>query len=160
MELKAGCLWLLCGLAGCTMGPDYQKSVPVVPVHWQAEKDASLGLKPVTPEKLKTWWKNFGDSRLDRLMEQALTGNLDLKIALTRIDQARADRRSIRAELFPQIDITAGGQRHQNLSPIYARGVRFNLFELGFDALWEVDLFGRLQRRLEAASADLEAAEE
>ncbi|MDD5411692.1 MAG: efflux transporter outer membrane subunit [Methylobacter sp.] len=147
-------------MAGCTMGPDYQKSVPVVPVHWQAEKGASLGLKPVTPEKLKTWWKNFGDSRLDRLMEQALTGNLDLKIALTRIDQARADRRSIRAELFPQIDITAGGQRHQNLSPIYARGVRFNLFELGFDALWEVDLFGRLQRRLEAASADLEAAEE
>ncbi|WP_340123335.1 efflux transporter outer membrane subunit [Methylobacter svalbardensis] len=160
MELKAGCLWLLCGLAGCTMGPDYRKSVPVVPVHWQAEKDAGSVLKPVTPEKLKTWWKNFGDSRLDRLMEQALTGNLDLKIALTRIDQARADRRSIRAELFPQIDITAGGQRHQNLSPIYARGVRFNLFELGFDALWEVDLFGRLQRRLEAASADLEAAEE
>ena len=66
MELKAGYLWLLCGLAGCTMGPDYQKSVPVVPDRWQAEKDASLGLKPVTPEKLKTWWKSFGDSQLDR----------------------------------------------------------------------------------------------
>ena len=160
MELKAGYLWLLCGLAGCTMGPDYQKSVPVVPDHWQAEKDTSLGLKPVTPEKLKTWWKSFGDSQLNRLMDLALTDNLDLKMALTRIDQARADRRSIRAELFPQVDITAGGQRHQNLSPIYARGVRFNLFELGFDALWEVDLFGRLQRRLESASADLEAAKE
>jgi NodT family efflux transporter outer membrane factor (OMF) lipoprotein len=160
MELKAGYLWLLCGLAGCTMGPDYQKSVPVVPDRWQAEKNASLGLNPVTPEKLKTWWKNFGDSELNRLMDLALVDNLDLKMALTRIDQARADRRSIRAELFPQVDITAGGQRHQNLSPIYARGVRFNLFELGFDALWEVDLFGRLQRRLESASADLEAAKE
>ncbi|MFZ2312021.1 MAG: efflux transporter outer membrane subunit [Methylobacter sp.] len=160
MELKAGYLWLLCGLAGCTMGPDYQKSEPVVPDRWQAEKNASLGLKPVTPEKLKTWWKSFGDSELNRLMDLALVDNLDLKMALTRIDQARADRRSIRAELFPQVDITAGGQRHQNLSPIYARGVRFNLFELGFDALWEVDLFGRLQRRLESASADLEAAKE
>jgi len=160
MVLKAGYLWLLCGLAGCTMGPDYRKSEPVVPDRWQAEKNASLGLKPVTPEKLKTWWKSFGDSQLNRLMDLALVDNLDLKMALTRIDQARADRRSIRAELFPQIDITAGGQRHQNLSPIYARGVRFNLFELGFDALWEVDLFGRQQRRLEAASADLEVAKE
>jgi len=160
MKLKAGYLWLLCGLAGCTMGPDYRKSAPAVPDRWQAEKNASSGLKPITPEKLKTWWKSFDDSRLDRLMGLALAGNLDLKIALTRIDQARADRRSTRAELFPQVGLKAGAQRNQNLSPIYARGLRFNIFELGFDALWEIDLFGRQQRRLEAATADLDAANE
>jgi NodT family efflux transporter outer membrane factor (OMF) lipoprotein len=160
MAPKAGYLLLLCSLAGCTMGPDYRPPSLAVPDHWQAEKNTGPNLKFTTSEKLRTWWKSFGDPRLDRLMELALTDNLDLKMALTRIDQARADRRSIRAELFPQISVSAGGQRHQNLSPIYARGVRFNLFELGFDALWEVDLFGRLQRQLEAASADLEAAEE
>jgi NodT family efflux transporter outer membrane factor (OMF) lipoprotein len=160
MALKAGYLLLLCSLAGCTMGPDYRPISFAVPDRWQAEKDTGPNLKFTTSEKLRTWWKSFGDPQLDRLMELALTDNLDLKVALTRIDQARADRRSIRAELFPQISVSAGGQRHQNLSPIYARGVRFNLFELGFDALWEVDLFGRLQRQLEAASADLEAAEE
>ncbi|MFA6162045.1 MAG: efflux transporter outer membrane subunit [Methylobacter sp.] len=160
MELKAGYLWLLCGLAGCTMGPDYRPPSFAVPDHWQAEKEYSPDLKVITPEKLRTWWKSFGDSQLNRLMDLALADNLDLKMALTRIDQARADRRSIRAELFPQVDVSAGAQRNQNLSPIYARGLRFNLFELGFDALWEVDLFGRLQRRLESASADLEVAKE
>ncbi|WAK03223.1 efflux transporter outer membrane subunit [Methylobacter sp. YRD-M1] len=160
MAPKAGYLLLLCSLAGCTMGPDYRPPSLAVPDHWQAEKNTGPDLKFTTSEKLRTWWKSFGDPGLDRLMELALTDNLDLKMALARIDQARADRRSIRAELFPQISVSAGGQRHQNLSPIYARGVRFNLFELGFDALWEVDLFGRLQRQLEAASADLEAAEE
>jgi NodT family efflux transporter outer membrane factor (OMF) lipoprotein len=160
MARKAGYVLLLCSLAGCTMGPDYRQISFAVPDFWQAESEAGPDLKPATSEQLRAWWKNFGDPELDRLMELALADNLDLKIALTRIDQARADRRSIRAELFPRIDISAGGQRHQNLSPIYARGVRFNLFELGFDALWEVDLFGRLQRRLESATADLEAAQE
>ncbi|WP_036253723.1 efflux transporter outer membrane subunit [Methylobacter sp. BBA5.1] len=160
MAPKAGYLLLLCSLAGCTMGPDYREPLLALPGSWLAENDAGPDRQPVTPEQLRNWWKNFGDAELNRLMELALTDNLDLKIALTRIDQARADRRSVRAELFPQIDIKAGGQRHQNLSPIYAKGVRFNLFELGFDAIWELDLFGRLQRRLESASADLDAAKE
>ncbi|TRW90317.1 efflux transporter outer membrane subunit [Candidatus Methylobacter oryzae] len=157
---KIGYLWLLCALAGCTMGPDYRPSTPIVPERWQAEQGNGLDLKPISPEKLKSWWRSFGDARLNRLMDLALAGNLDLKIALARVDQARADRRSIRAELFPQVGVKAGAQRNLNLSPIYSRGLSFNIFELGFDALWEVDLFGRQQRRLEAASADLDAAHE
>lgn len=160
MTSKAGYLWLLCSLAGCTMGPDYLRPSLSVPDHWQAEKDAKSPLKPMAAEQLKDWWKSFGDPHLDRLMEVALDGNLDLKMALTRIDQARAERRSTQAELFPQVGVKAGAQRNLNLSPIYSRGLSFNLFELGFDALWEIDLFGRQQRRLEAASADLDAAEE
>jgi len=160
MTLKAGYLWLLLSLAGCALGPDYRKPKPVVPDRWQAERDAGSELKPITPAALKAWWKQFGDIRLDRLMELALAGNMELKMALTRIDQARADRRSTRAELFPQVGVKADAQRNLNLSPIYSRGLTFNLFELGFDALWEVDVFGRQQRKLEAAGADLEAAEE
>jgi outer membrane protein TolC len=107
---------------------------------------------------LKTWWKSFGDVRLDTLMNQALAGNLDVKIALARIDQARAERRGTRAELFPTVSVTTGAQRQENPMPGLAPGIKYNMFELGFDALWEADLFGRQQRRLEAATADLEGA--
>lgn len=160
MRLKAGHFLLLCGLAGCTMGPDYRETAPTVPARWQAGKDADAGLKPVDPQALKNWWKGFGDARLDHLMDQALAGNLDLKMALARIDQARAERRSTRAELFPTVNVTSGARRDDNPFPGLAPGIRYNMFELGFDALWEIDLFGRKQRQLEAASADLDAAGE
>jgi NodT family efflux transporter outer membrane factor (OMF) lipoprotein len=157
VTLKWSWFGLLIGLAGCTVGPDYEKPDPAVPNRWLAGREAAE-LKPIDPETLATWWKSFGDARLDRLMEQALVGNLDLKMALARIDQARAERRGTRAELFPSVDATVGAQRADNPFPGFAPGIRYNLFELGFDALWEIDLFGRQRRRLEAATADLEAA--
>jgi len=160
MKAKTGCLIVLAGLAGCTVGPDYRKPEPAAPGRWQAGKDAAAELKPVDPETLKTWWKSFGDARLDRLMDLALAGSPDLGMALARIDQARAERRATRAELFPSVNAVAGAQRNDNPFPGFAPGIRYNLFELGFDALWEIDLFGRQRRRLEAASADLEAAAE
>ncbi|MDD1609299.1 MAG: efflux transporter outer membrane subunit [Methylococcaceae bacterium] len=151
-------LLVLSGLTGCTMGPDYHEVVPSVPSHWQAESIANL--KQANAEDLRNWWKSFGDAQLNRLMDKALAGNLDIKIALTRIDQARAERSGTRAELFPTVNIKTGAQRNENPFPGLAPGIKYNMFELGFDALWEIDLFGRQQRRLEAASADLDAAGE
>ncbi|MDD1606305.1 MAG: TolC family protein, partial [Methylococcaceae bacterium] len=151
-------LLVLSGLTGCTMGPDYHEVTPSVPSHWQAESSADL--KQANAEDLRNWWKSFGDAQLNRLMDKALAGNLDIKIALTRIDQARAERSGTRAELFPTVNIKTGAQRNENPFPGLAPGIKYNMFELGFDALWEIDLFGRQQRRLEAASADLDAAGE
>jgi NodT family efflux transporter outer membrane factor (OMF) lipoprotein len=148
---------LLGSLAGCAMGPDYQAPQPAAPERWQAEV---AGLAPAEAEALQAWWKSFGDATLERLMEQALADNLDLKIALARVAQARAERRANRAELFPQVSVAAGAQRNENPFPGFAPGLKFNLFELGFDALWEIDLFGRLRRRSEAAGAELDAAQE
>ena len=156
MKYKVVYLLVLGGLAGCTMGPDYRKVEPVVPKHWQAEPKTNF--KTANHQELKTWWKSFGDARLDHLMNQALAGNLDVKIALARIDQARAERSGTRAELFPAVNVRTGAQRQENPMPGFAPGIKYNMFELGFDALWEVDLFGRQQRRLEAATADLEGA--
>lgn len=138
------------------MGPDYQKVEPAAPSHWQAESSAELSAADT--EALKTWWKGFGDAALDRLMEKALAANLDIQMALARIDQARAERRGTRAELFPSVNVTTGAQRQSNPFPGLAPGIKYNMFELGFDALWEIDVFGRQQRRLEAASAELAAA--
>lgn len=146
------------GLFGCTMGPDYYQAAPSVPKIWQAKPTADL--KQANPEDLKTWWKNFGDTQLNTLMAQALIGNIDLKMALTRIEQSRAERRGTRAELFPKVDVTTGAQHNENPFPGFAPGIRYNLFELGFDALREIDLFGRQQRRLEAATANLDATVE
>lgn len=157
----ASCL-IAAGLAGCAVGPEYKETAPIVPDRWQAGelKSSKTGAPLVDAEALKRWWQSFGDAQLNSLMEQALAGNLDIKIALARVDQARAERRGTRAELFPKVDVAAGAQRNENPFPGFAPGIKFNLFELGFDALWEIDLFGRQQRRLEAATADLEGAEE
>jgi len=171
MTHKIAFLLLSAGLAGCAVGPDYKETTPGVPDRWQAGKllgersSAEVGraqavLKPVDKNALARWWQSFGDMQLDLLMKQALAGNLDVRIALTRIDQARAERKSTRAELLPTVNIAAGAQRNENPFPGFAPGIKYNLFELGFDALWEVDLFGRQRRRLEAASADLEGAGE
>lgn len=160
MKAKIAGLLLSAGLAGCTVGPDYREPVPAVPRSWQAEKALDAELQPVDPKQLKTWWKSFGDAALDRIMERALASNLDLKIALARIERARAERRGTRAELFPTVGASAGAQRNDNPFPGFVPGIRYNLFELGFDALWEIDLFGRQRRRLEAASAEVDAARE
>lgn len=142
------------------LGPDYRETPPAVPARWQAGRETNAELKAIDPQALKNWWKSFGDSGLDRLMAQALAGNLDLKIALTRIDQARAERSGTRAELFPKVNVAAGAARYENPAPGLVPGTRFDFFQLGFDTVWELDLFGRQQRRLEAATAELDAAGE
>jgi outer membrane protein TolC len=106
-------------------GPDYRASPPAVPARWQAGLAANAELKAVDPQTLKDCWKSFGDVGLDRLMHQALAGNLDLKIALTRIDQARAERSATRAELFPKVTLGAGASRYGNPAPISPRSSRF-----------------------------------
>lgn len=159
---KIGWFLIAVILSGCAVGPDYRPPLPGIPDSWQAEKEEiveqqSLSVQPIDQQVLKEWWKNFNDPRLDSLINQALSGNFDLKIALSRIDQARAERSAIRAGLFPGVNAAANAQRSHNPFPGFAPGIKFNLFELGFDALWEIDLFGRLRRQLEAASADLDA---
>ncbi|WP_446811487.1 efflux transporter outer membrane subunit [Methylomonas sp. 2BW1-5-20] len=158
MMRKTSYLLILSGLTGCMMGPDYRAVTPEVPDHWQAAP--AQPLPQANAEDLQTWWKHFGDAELDRLMARALTGNLDIKIALARVDQARAERRGTRAELFPSVNATAGAQRQNNPFPGLASGIKYNMFEMGFDALWEIDVFGRLQRRSESAAAELDAASE
>ncbi|WP_445369623.1 efflux transporter outer membrane subunit [Methylomonas sp. BW4-1] len=157
MPHKPAWIIILIAAGGCTVGPDYREPTADVPVSWQAEVN-NPAITTSDPKPLQNWWLRFNDVSLNALMGKALAGNLDLKIALTRIDQARAERRGTQAELFPTVNIKAGAQRQDNPLPALAPGLRYNMFELGFDALWEIDLFGRQQRRLEAALAELDGA--
>lgn len=160
---KIGWFFIVAILSGCAVGPNYQPPLPNIPDSWQAGKAENskwqnISTPPIDQQVLKAWWKSFNDPQLDGLIDQALTGNFDLKITLSRIDQVRAERNAIRAGLFPSINVAANAQRSHNPFPSFAPDIKFNLFELGFDALWEIDLFGRLRRQLEATSANLDAA--
>lgn len=159
MWTKAIGPWLLASLAGCTVGPDYRAPEALAHDRWKAAETAAGKLKPISEEALKTWWKTFKDPKLDRLMAKALAGNLDLQIAFGRIEQARAERRANRADLFPRVAGNAAAAHVDNLLPFGEQGSRpFNYFLTGFDAVWEIDLFGRLRRKLEAAAAQTDAA--
>jgi NodT family efflux transporter outer membrane factor (OMF) lipoprotein len=154
--------FLVCaGLSGCMVGPDYRAPDPVLPDRWQAARDPANALKPVAANTLQTWWKTFNDPALNRLMDRARQGNLDLKMAFTRIEQSRAERRANRADLFPRVGGAAAGAYLDNLIPGQTQdGNAFGLFLTGFDAIWEIDVFGRLRRRLEAATDITESATE
>ena len=159
IALSAGLgLWLS---ACMLLGPDYKKPDTPLPSDWRS---VTSGQNNDLEEE---WWRNFHDPILEQLIEKAANGNLDLKIAETRIIQARAARASAQAALLPSGDLMAGANRQANQigfpggssSPI-SQIIKqpFNIFKTGFDASWELDLFGGHRREAEAASAELEAS--
>jgi NodT family efflux transporter outer membrane factor (OMF) lipoprotein len=141
-------------LAGCmTVGPDY-KAPPVQPVQLQGTADPAFSsMSPVAD-----WWSQFNDPVLTQLMHGALAGNLDLRIAMARVRMARAAFTEQRLDQLPHV--TAGGSQDRRKQPDASRGgerVFSETYQLGFDAGWELDLFGRQRRAAEAARADLGA---
>ncbi|WP_315838476.1 efflux transporter outer membrane subunit [Bradyrhizobium prioriisuperbiae] len=144
-------------LAGCAVGPDYQSSSIALPMRWSDDKSAQPQPAPV----LAQWWRRLNDPLLDRLIEEAVQGNLDVAAAKARIREARASRRQAVGALFPQI--TGSGSATANQSSAASAGVgasSFNQFQSGFDASWELDLFGANRRAVEAATYNVDASED
>jgi NodT family efflux transporter outer membrane factor (OMF) lipoprotein len=142
-------------LAGCmTVGPDY-KAPPVQPVQLQGTADPAFS--SVSP--VADWWSQFNDPVLTQLMHGALAGNLDLRIAMARVRMARAAFTEQRLDQLPHV--TAGGSQDRRKQPDASQGgerVFSETYQLGFDAGWELDLFGR-QRRAAAAARAAHGAE-
>ena len=153
-------------LTGCTtVGPEYREP--------QAEIPASY-LEPSASGKaqLDQWWRRFDDTQLAALIDQALKQNLDIELATARIREARALERAAGAGSSPQIAAEASVTRQRisenaipvppgsggNGGSIGLPGTEFTSWRLGFDASWEIDLFGRNRREREAASARASAA--
>jgi NodT family efflux transporter outer membrane factor (OMF) lipoprotein len=148
---------LLClvTVAACApVGPDFDPPAELAPATWQSEAAEGLAIGPLAPGSLARWWSNFNDPVLSGLIEMAVAGNLDLQLARARLHEARARLGVARADEFP--DLTGAG------SATRAHGNRQtqDLFALGFDAGWELDIFGGPRRTREAARADLAAARE
>ena len=135
------------------VGPDYQSPSLSLPTQWSAP--AARGALPA-PE-LARWWRQLDDALLDRLLDEALAGSLDLKLAQSRLRQARASREQAVSGLFPSLTASAGASRNKSSSAISALPAR-TLYDAGFDASWEIDLFGGTRRGIEAATAELDAS--
>ena len=162
----------LAALAACTVGPDYHgpesASSPVPPAAFVRGEGVGLPNQPQAAQ----WWTTLGDPLLDELEQRALAASPTIEIAQARIKQARASLREERANALPttnasalylhaKIPGTSLGQSGSDSSGESSDGgsTALNLYNLGFDASWEVDLFGGKRRNTEAARATLGAAE-
>lgn len=147
-------------LSGCIVGPDYgPPSTLAGSVATLQEADISgITASPLPPH----WWRLFDDADLDRLIEKALVHNTDLRQASANLQRARAALSEVDASRLPADDATASYQR-ERLGGTVANGsspaVDTDLFALGYDASYEIDLFGGVARSIQAARANVEAAQ-
>ena len=152
-------------LAGCAVGPNYKRPQAAVPTQWTVAP--TRGTETKSPET-DEWWASFQDPELNSLVERSASRNLDLKLALERVQEARAARGVARSGYFPSIDGAASGTRSRQrvIGPVGPQNspvivpVEFNNFQGGLSASWELDVFGGTRRRVQAATADAAAAEE
>lgn len=143
-------------LVACAVGPDYE-TPETAPAEFLNSAHEDLVAAPVEAE----WWRQFGDPVLEDLVARALAGSPDLRIAEARVAEARALFGEQRLDYFPTVTTHAGFSRQD--SPVPQAGsvlpVNYDVYDIGFDAAWEIDVFGRVRRSVEAARADAEAAE-
>ena len=169
---------LLAGtLAGCgeiehwlrndfRVGPNYARPVAPVSDHWIEFNDPRV-LSNIHQVDHEAWWHSFGDPMLDSLIESASQQNLPLRVAGMRVLQAQAERAIAAGQLLPQSQEATGQFQHVqfsragNLLGIPMLPVRaVDLWSTGFNASWELDLWGRIRRNLESADANIDVAVE
>jgi NodT family efflux transporter outer membrane factor (OMF) lipoprotein len=164
-------------LAACKVGPNFTPPQPPVPDEYAGMKGPADEAAAPTPSTdsapASFWWRQFSDPALDRLEERAAAGNLDLKAAFLRIVEAREQVQSARAQGLPSLNASASYSREQlglagilkskhidagapgssTAGLIASLESPVNLYQLGFDASWELDLFGKVRRSVEVADA-------
>ena len=148
-------------LASCAVGPNYVEPEPPIPDAWHLKLTRGLAEGQAS---LQTWWTTLADQQLNDLIERAYVGNLDLAIAIDRMDEARARRGIARGDWFPDADAGASFQRVRtsgDFPPLPLNGNQTtSIWSAGLDASWELDFFGRIRRSVEAADAGLMASVE
>jgi outer membrane protein, multidrug efflux system len=148
---------LAAALAGCAVGPNYVR--PATPV---AAQFAGTQQGPYSGSDTQAqFWTQFGDATLDQLVDEALGANHDLRIALGHLVEARAERRAAKLDLLPTVT-ASGGYTDERLSAaesLLGQPIDAHYYDAGFDAFWELDLFGRVRRNVEAQSAQVQGAQ-
>lgn len=160
------------GLAACTVGPDYRTPNAGLPATFAAFP-ASRSTKPLdrhSPTDSAQWWRALHDRELNSLIERAIAGSPTLEVALSRIQQARAQEAVVIGFALPAAEASGGGgwgtgsdlARGRASQPLVSaeNGTGFSQVTsiVGFDAGWELDLFGKFRRAIEAAHYDVQAA--
>lgn len=142
-------------LAGCSLlpsvGPDKPPALRLqLPENWRTPQTAPT----LSTERLADWWHQLDDPILDKLIATALTDSRDLALAQARLRQARASRLQASAAYFPTLSASTAASRNKTSAAIQSSPQR-TLYDAGFDASWEIDIFGGTRRAVEAATADL-----
>jgi NodT family efflux transporter outer membrane factor (OMF) lipoprotein len=152
-------------LGGCTVGPDYvQPEIEAVPDAWHTA--ATKGLAD-GESSIESWWTVFDDPALTSLIERARTSNLTLREAVWRVEEARALRGVVAGQRVPQVGVSGDATRSEisrngpvgGLLPDELVEAQ-DLYDLGVGASWEIDLWGRVRRQVEVATAEVEASVE
>ncbi|CAM2155612.1 outer membrane protein, multidrug efflux system [Pararobbsia alpina] len=177
-------------MAGCMVGPDFQRPTSTTPDVFDRTQSAQAPSKPVEAEFTPDWWTLFNDPTLNTLEKQLADANLDVAAASARLRQSRAEQRVAGAAEYPTLDGAASYNRERGsengilsllgVTPTQTQtqsaagntglGVAplpgssgspaYNLYQFGFDASWEVDIWGRVRRGVEAATALSQASYE
>ena len=148
-------------LAGCLVGPDYHAPETSAPAQWSSPLAGGTTNLPAADA---AWWKTFHDPELDSLVVRAVQSNLTLRAAAARVREARAARGVVSADLLPVVNTSAAYQRDRvsaNGFPPFPPGTPLDadIYQAGFDAAWELDVFGGTRRAVQAADAEIAAAE-
>jgi len=174
-RIGLACCALVLALAGCAAGPDFVRPTPAAPDDWTSWRSADDSLRTLTGtgQALPAqWWQVFGDPLLDRLEQRAFAASPDLQTAALHFAQSRMQRSTVAAQRGPEVGVSGGVNRQRQSE--YGAGTRmadaiggdretlakvlsepFTLYQAGFDASWELDLWGRVRRSIEAADADV-----
>ncbi|HEX4802693.1 MAG TPA: efflux transporter outer membrane subunit [Myxococcaceae bacterium] len=159
-------LAVLSALGGCAVGPKYTTPETSVPTNNWTTSDPQISTQTAVDTM---WWKSFNDPALDRLVELAYQQNLPLQVAGLRIVEARAQLGIATGSQYPQVQVVFGEAEAVGLSKNSANsplglsslpsGVSFNRnylnYQIGFDAVWELDLWGKYRRGVESEAASL-----
>jgi NodT family efflux transporter outer membrane factor (OMF) lipoprotein len=168
-------IWIIVSsilLSACAVGPDFKAPEPALPQQW---RDAAVTKDAIEQQ----WWKQFHDTTLDALVERALANNANVQIATLRLAQSRVLRNTESTARWPNVTASAGYQRERQsengtatrmIDLIAPAGNRdqivsllsepFSVYQGGFDVGWELDLWGRVRRSIEAADANVRTSEE
>lgn len=154
-------------LAGCVVGPNYAGPPAVAPHAASAAVFDRADLTTTAEAPQARWWRALGDAELSRLIETALAASPDLEAAGARLRQSRAGLRQQRANRLPSTSVSALYLRTQGVTSVLTGGAgqagpgdaALNLYDVGFDATWELDLFGGQARAVEGAKAQAQAYE-
>ena len=141
-------------LAGCAVGPEYARPPVKLEAQWSARDSAGFATSSTADS---AWWKVFGDPTLDQLIEDAYRQNLPLQIAGVRIMEARAQLGIAVGNQYPQVQAVLASATGVQLSQHSANSVladhNFWDYQMGFDALWEIDFWRKFHRGVRAASS-------
>jgi NodT family efflux transporter outer membrane factor (OMF) lipoprotein len=161
-------------LSACAVGPNYHSPHVTVPEAFDAAHDLATAAAKSAGEAvdLRAWWRSFGDPELDSLVERAIQSNPDLEIALDRLQEARTQEEVIMGHALPAADVSAAqgfgtgsdltrGRVAPSLTAATdSSGLSHIEQAAGFDAFWEIDVFGKYRREIEASRYDTQAAAE